>query len=553
MNLCKLKVYANNDQAVLVWKYENMIPNCLGFAIFRRAANDSISTGFPLPNKVGFEGEDHTLGIEKPTTEWPIQRFMWTDFNVNKGDKIQYKIVPMILTTESVNNATFKLEMDSINTSIWSEFISIETGKGVQAYFNRGLISSQFFNLMRTKFANELSGTSVKEIISGKANKVRDFLGGYLSEKLFEILQEVLDNKNVSIYGALYELQQNDLLEKLKLIGKRAHIVLANGSFKTKGEDRNAIAREQLRQAGVEVFDRIVSPNHFGHNKFLVIVDGDKKNVWTGSTNWTAGGLFSQVNNGLYFVNNLPIADAYLSEYNTLIKAGSSSIDEKLLTSNDLPQPNNKFPHIWFSPKNQSGDLNEVTQLLKSAKKGVLFLMFNPGPKGTLFNSILDLQQEKPDLYIHGVINQDPGGNTPLIFFKSGVQDKANWSDILPDRIKQDIGFFRSEQSGGLVTIHSKVIVIDPFTDHGTVITGSNNFGPKASLRNDDNLIIVQDKKLVEEYAVNILAVYDHYRWRYSISKINSNFKGLTKDPLWMSHYLKSEKGKELESFWFKE
>jgi len=407
---------------------------------------------------------------------------------------------------------------------------------------------------MRTEFAKDLSGTSVKAIIEGGSNKVRDFLGGYLSEKLFSILDEVVGNKDLELYGALYELQQNELIEKLKAIGDRAHIVLSNGSFKLKGEDKNEESRAELKTAGVEVFDRIVDPNHFGHNKFLVIVDKKgKKNVWTGSTNWTPGGLFSQVNNGLYFVDNTRLADSYLEEWGKLRDAGDSSTDPKLLSENAHALPDNKFPHVWFSPKAKTGDLNEVSSLMDQADKGILFLMFNPGPSGTLFNKILDLQNEKPDLFIRGVINQDPGGRNPIIFFTKGKQNKANWDDILPDKISQDMGFWTAETGAGLVTIHSKVIVVDPLTDHGFVVTGSNNMGPKASQRNDDNLIIVKDQKLVEEYAVNILAVYDHYRWRYSLSKADTTFTGLTKDPNWMQQYMTSGRGDELKNFWFKQ
>jgi phosphatidylserine/phosphatidylglycerophosphate/cardiolipin synthase-like enzyme len=406
---------------------------------------------------------------------------------------------------------------------------------------------------MKTKYASELSGTTVKAIIGGGSNKVRDFLGGYLSQELFQLLDTIAGNENMSVYGALYELQQRDLIEKLKAIGKRAHIVLSNGSFKLKGEDKNSESREELKDAGVDVYDRIVAPQHFGHNKFLVICENDqKKHVWTGSTNWTPGGLFSQVNNGIYIPNNPTLANVYYTEWVTLRDAGDSSIDPSLLGENANSLPGKSYPHVWFSPKKITGDLNDVSALMDSASQGILFLMFNPGPRGTLFNKVLELQAQKPGLFIRGVINQDPGGANHLIFFHRGNQDKANWSDILPDKISKDFGYWDSEESAGMVTIHSKVMVIDPFTDNAAIVTGSNNFGPKASQKNDDNLIIIRDKKLAQEYTVNILAVYDHYRWRYSLSQADPSFTGLSKDLDWMKQYMSSLRGDELKNFWFK-
>src|SRR5262249_42403967 len=64
--------------------------------------------------------------------------------------------------------------------------------------------------------------------------------------------------------------------------------------------------------------------------------------------------------------------------------------------------------------------------------------------------------------------------------------------------------------------VHSKVIVVDAFSAHPVVMTGSHNMGPKASRANDENLIIVEgDRALAKAYAVNVLAVYNDYSWRY--------------------------------------
>ena len=543
MSTPNVKVIANSDQAFLAWQFQEAIPNCIGFAVYKKHTGESDAVAEPLPNKVGFVGQTHEAGEQRPSTIWPIQRFTWADFTVTKGDRVSYKIVPMLLEGE-------KLRKDESNASDWTNETTIDTGEQFQAYFNRGIISSQFFSHMRANFDN---GTkSVKSIIDGDANEIRDYLGGHLSAELMSILDSIKANPNITVFAALYELQQNDLIEKLAAIGDRAHVVLANGSFKAAGEDKNEASRATLRSGGVEVFDRIVSPNHFGHNKFLVIKEGETlKHVWTGSTNWTPGGLFSQVNNGLYIQDSEDLALAYFSAWEKLRDAGSSSTDPALLEFNATSKPSEEFPHVWFSPKNETGDLNEVAAMMDKAG-AILFLMFNPGPNGTLFNKILELQARENAPFIHGVVNQDPGMSSHLVFFHQENSTSANWDEILPQKISEDFGFFSTEQSAGMVTIHSKIVVIDPFSDNATVALGSNNLGPKASTKNDDNLIILKDKKLVEEYAVNILGVYDHYRWRYSLANNASGFKGLSKDNDWMSKYMASGRGDELNSFWFK-
>jgi len=72
--------------------------------------------------------------------------------------------------------------------------------------------------------------------------------------------------------------------------------------------------------------------------------------------------------------------------------------------------------------------------------------------------------------------------------------------------------------------------------------------------KNDENLIIIQgNASLAQSYAVNILSVYDKYRWRYKMSqgKEYSGWKGLQDNDEWQDSYLdlNGEKNKELDFF----
>lgn len=70
----------------------------------------------------------------------------------------------------------------------------------------------------------------------------------------------------------------------------------------------------------------------------------------------------------------------------------------------------------------------------------------------------------------------------------------------------------------GHAVIHDKILVLDPFTDHSVVVTGSHNLGFKASYSNVENLVIIRDNRAIAEaYAAHVLDVYEHYRWRWKI------------------------------------
>jgi phosphatidylserine/phosphatidylglycerophosphate/cardiolipin synthase-like enzyme len=112
-----------------------------------------------------------------------------------------------------------------------------------------------------------------------------------------------------------------------------------------------------------------------------------------------------------------------------------------------------------------------------------------------------------------------------------------------------------------MVMIHSKVVIVDPFGKHPVVMTGSHNLGPKASGKNDDNLVIIDDAPgLAAEYAVNALGVYGHFKWLYNLSLKNTNgpktgvqsspqYDGNFDDDKWQAWYSKGVNLREIE-FW---
>src|SRR5262245_46248483 len=143
----KLKVYANEDDALLFWSIPEPISGCRGFAIQRRkSAKGKKATEDFLPNRTGFENEKQPAkakagqeAVVKPSTEWPFQRFSWTDHDASTGDTVSYRVIPVI------RNAAGKLERLDSHASDWSpkKTLGTTTGK-YKPFFNRGFVMSQF-------------------------------------------------------------------------------------------------------------------------------------------------------------------------------------------------------------------------------------------------------------------------------------------------------------------------------------------------------------------------------------------------------------------------
>jgi phosphatidylserine/phosphatidylglycerophosphate/cardiolipin synthase-like enzyme len=175
--------------------------------------------------------------------------------------------------------------------------------------------------------------------------------------------------------------------------------------------------------------------------------------------------------------------------------------------------------------------------------------MFNPGPRDTLLNSIIKSARAGAAgkrLYIHGAINQDPSTTkNPVELFDRANGEKADYEVVLPAAIDEPTKFFRRELKKlpkTFAMVHSKVVVVDPFSKNAAVLTGSHNLGPKASGTNDENLLIIRDAPgLAAAYVANIMAVYNQYRWRFrrQTQPKKKRWKGLKDTDTWQNGYLK--------------
>jgi hypothetical protein len=553
----KIIAYANCDHVIVAWHYDAPIDNCVGFALYKAANGESPDTAEPLPNRIGFAGQSPQPGEQRPSTEWPIQRFLWTDYDVKPGDTVSYMVVPMLINgtdvAKDLGNKTTWTPVTLVGTDV------VTTGTGFQAYFNRGIISSQFMSRQLATLKATDKTATLDTTLKDPDSVIRQFLGGVLAVQLFDELDAVVNDTSITLYASLYELNEVNVLAKFKDIGKRLNLILANGAFSSKKPDENEDARNDLKtNSEVNVFDRLVKGKHFAHNKFIVFCkDGVPYKVWTGSTNLTENGLYTQVNNAV-IITDPNVAAWYLAEWKQ-IQAAGSDYPADYISYNSNGNATSSNMTTWFAPVDHLQDMNAANTYINAAQQGILFLMFNPGPNGTLYDTILDMIGSSPNLFVHGIMNQNPFGKVhPLVFIDKGETQETSFDAILPGNIGDEFAYWAGEIHSKMVTIHSKVIIIDPFGANPVVMTGSHNMGPKASAENDDNLnIILNNPSLARQYAVNILSVYDHFRWRYSLAQKAGGtqkagsapnvYQGLSTDPGWMKNYSTDANIKELQ------
>lgn len=581
----KVFATANCDDVVVFWAIDALLPNCWGFAVERERKHDDGSVSRKtLDNRVGFEKDNPQPGDKRPSTEWPFQRFNWADHDVSTGDRVRYRVCPMI------HDGTMLVEGLS-EQSAWTPWLDVssDAGAGVAVCFNRGLIISQFMARYLEKLRVDEGLPDLKaalkrfkDTIGDHELPIRKFLSGELREELLERLADARKKKQ-HVYGALYELEDEELIGELAKFGKRGHLVLANGSIqKKKGEtaaearkrDQNKAARKLLRDRNLEVCNRMISPGALGHNKFLVFTTGaatpKAQAVWTGSTNWTKTGLCTQTNNAL-FVKHTDFAAKYFDQWQ-LLKESKSAFPKKLVTSNSsvktAKMPDGKA-EIWFTRTTKAVDLAAIDEVVNGAKEAILFLMFQPGGTATL-GSIRKRIKNPGSLYVKGVVSTLPPENvddaTEVVVDTVGdaTKRRVDLDVIQPQGVKTPFASwaatvtrneFLTMQGGviGFAIVHSKVIVVDPFTKP-VVITGSHNYSSSASKKNDENFVIMRgNSDMAMEYAVHILSVYKHYRWMayldYMRKRKKKPFSNLAETPDWQKGHLKGPSKREID-FW---
>lgn len=581
----ELKVYDNGDHTCLVWlpTDDAAIPNCRGFSIKRikNGKQPDYLHGF-----VGFSDDDKL----DPAAPWKfcLQRYMWWDYDVQPGDKVQYSVVPVV----GPNQGSLQLSSEGASPLTPEMTVTGQSSLHISAYFNRGIIATQWISRALDGVPNK---SQILSQVQQPGNPLRDALSGLARPEVISLLENARQNGG-KIYAALYELNDPELIKELISLGRSCNLILGNGAFKSNtppNNDENAQVRQQIEDQ-ITLTDRIVKKGHFAHNKFVVFCDseGTPQQVLTGSLNWTYTGLCTQANNSI-LINDSDVAADYLAAWNRLKDVGNDYPPE-LVQGNSTAkthQVDGCNVTAWFAKTSAAQDLQYARQLINAATDGILFLFFNPGVfendpmRWTLLQNILERHNQSdanynPDLYFCGVVNQaipqltngakptrgkrqpnavlDPSTATPspVTLYKSGIEAPVRLShDVLvPHAIKNQFHNWEQELLGaGIVNVHSKVIVLDPFGANPVVMTGSHNLGFKASSANDDNLIIIQgNAPLAAAYAINIVAIYQTYRWNSYVEAHNQDprvWHGLVDNDSWQKSYLSGTELDELK-FW---
>jgi phosphatidylserine/phosphatidylglycerophosphate/cardiolipin synthase-like enzyme len=293
-----------------------------------------------------------------------------------------------------------------------------------------------------------------------------DIIVGSIEEKLIQLI----DSAQTSIHIASFEFNLTQVAAALIVAKNRGVDVKWVTDDKHGLEYDTLTGRGQfslLTGAGIEVKDD-AGRSALMHNKFWIF---DNQTVWTGSTNITANGIFTQ-NNNVLVIRSSDVAYIYEREFQELWNnqfgpRAPSNVNTQWAILDGTPL------QVLFSAEDHA--VSNLIALVNDAQVNIRFLAFS-FTDYPLAKAMIDRAAAGVD--VKGVY--ETFGSTA-----SGSEMKTFWCAGVPVRQDGNSGF-----------LHDKIIIID----NSIVATGSLNYSSNADDSNEENVVIVDNAEIAALY-----------------------------------------------------
>jgi hypothetical protein len=486
----------------------------LGFAVertkFDSPARATVKERYFLRGIKRFENKDKGLaaGTPVPTSEHPIQSFLWGDYTVDPSTAYTYRLVP---TTGTPMALTLRDDL-AISVDIDTEPLY---GPVHSIFFNRGAAGSQ-------AYAREFQDPVPKTSNPALPQNV------WLSRGLYEALVEFIDRAKdgtFALRAALYEFHYDP-------VGAAFKAALGRGvDVKILYDEPNfgALNVKMINHVGLS---KVCAPRKSGgaqkHNKFIVLLEnGNPTAVWTGSTNISDSGIFGHSNVG-HLVQSSQVASQFLAYWEALCNpitpppAGAKPFEDtrtdpgkSSLTARDdaesptpAGKPANNTITALFSPRN-GATLQWYADRMAEARQVVCFMVaFTLAPSFEPFleadSNVLRFVLSDKQLKQGPLITKD----RDVVYAAGAKFEKGELPNFVAEKL--------TGLSGHVPYIHDKFMLIDPLGDDPTTITGSANFSPSSQVNNDENMLIVRsDQRVADVYFGEFMRLFEHLYARY--------------------------------------
>jgi phosphatidylserine/phosphatidylglycerophosphate/cardiolipin synthase-like enzyme len=495
--------------------------------------------------------------------EHPIQSFVWDDFTAKSGYEYDYFFYP---TKGKPKNLEHSKKPIRIRVRMEEER---DSGSQHDVFFNRGVASSQAY---ANRFDNQRPDKIKDPDLRQKAWK---WLGRHLDDAIIDFIAQAEEGD--SLYACLYEFHYPPVVEAFaKAIADKVNVKIIYDAKDTDTSPRKANEKAMKGKIATENrIKRTANKSYIQHNKFILLLKGEKQTptaVWTGSTNISENGIFGQSNVG-HWIRNKTVARKYLKYWKLLEKDPGNRDDrtsaEGRASNKEYKQKITKIqPDVVaaapdtikngmtciFSPRPTADMLSSYAGWLDNVTKvGCITLAF--GISSVIKDLLKDNTVRNPITFMLLEQEDKPNKKSKSTFVKLGAKNNVYqaFGAFIDDAVYQFVKETTTKNLGlgtWISYIHTKYMLLDPFSKKPVVVTGSANFSEPSTTKNDENMVIIKgNRRVADIYFTEFMRLFTHYFFRsiYEIKKRKkatedtmagaSNSVFLATDKSWLDKY----------------
>ena len=543
-NGLSVKVYGGDAKTLLAYNLPQvLIRNLAGFTI---SCLPQGNKEYYLFNQLQFANPQlHAQVAGEPpnsSINAPFQKFYWVHVpgNFHQSDNVFYGLYSYTVTPRYFDD---KGILQSIDKSL-SVSVSIQVApftKGVvELGFTRGFVQSQAFaHHFGSKAPFKPAGKALKfdtGTVAGKndAGVSFTFLDEYkwsgftARDKIFSIVNEVLNNNLLKLDVFAYDLNEPDVVSILLQLASQGRIRIILDDATLHHDGTRTLPEDQFEDLfsksakGASAIKR-GKFGRFSHDKiFIVYNDKDPVKILLGSTNFSVTGMYVNSNHVVIF-NDVTVAQTYAAVFeeswndNVSMTFSHSSFATQVFSfgSGNVPKTN-----ITFSPHQPTfalSNLKTISDRITAEKSSVLFAVMALVPgSGPILQALEDIHTNQ-NIFSYG-ISDSPGNGIAL--YKPGdplgvlVSGKPGQTKLPPP-------FSQEEPVPGLGhQIHHKFVICDFNGPDAVTYCGSSNLAQGGEAANGDNLLAIYDQDISTAFAIEAFALVDHFNFR---DKFGSN------------------------------
>lgn len=537
-----VSAHVGDAKTLLAWNLpQERSENLAGFSI------ECQPPGKPsafLPNRLRFEHpEQHAQVAAEPpnsSANAPFHKFRW--LHVPDTDdqgaapamgSYTYAVTPRYFDGKG---ALLPLDPD-LRVAVDVEVAGFAKGS-MELAFTRGYVQSQAYverfgpeAIIKPKGSDLQFDTSQ---VAGKSPNGTEFtyaeeyewLGFTARSKVFSIVHEVLADPGLKLDVFAYDLNEPDFVTALIELAKqgRARVILDDAALHHSSSDPEPEDKFTALFTAAATAPAEVKRGHFSrysHDKILIVSDASgPTKVLSGSTNFSVTGLY--VNSNHVVVFNDPETTA---EYGKLFQqvwdddvatapfVGSPLSTQGFTASAGVTPPRS----VTFAPHDETTTATILDAIAAriaqeaAAGPGIGNVMFavmqldaGTSPVYTALNSL----HADQSIFSYG-ISDDPEG---ISLYKPGTKEGVMVTGK-PIDTKLPPPFNQVPKIGLGHQIHHKFVICGFNGDAPVVFCGSSNLASGGEQANGDNLIEIHDPDVVSAFALEAIALVDHFEF----------------------------------------